>query len=147
MGLFSRFKKQPQRDAAARQDSAWFRRHPRDAAYFSDLFAQAAPDCRIAAQVSAETLNPAAAPDCAPVDFLFLRQDRPALAVSLLHQDTYRQKPFRTTKTAVEQAGVPYLRFFVDMANDPDYVLSRIREALADGKGQLPCAASCLPEA
>ncbi|MCD7945768.1 MAG: hypothetical protein LUF81_04090 [Clostridiales bacterium] len=141
MGLFSWSKKQAQRDAV-RQDSSWFRQHPRDAAYFSELFAQAAPDCHIASQVPAEALNPDADPDCAPVDFLFICQDCPVLAVSLLHQDTYRQRPFCATKTAVEQTGLPYLRFFADMANEPDYVLSRIREALASGqaagKGQPP---------
>ncbi len=133
MGLFSWSKKQAQRDIV-RQDSAWFREHPRNAAYFSDLFTQAAPDCRIASQVPAQALNPDADPAAAPVDFLFLCQDRPVLAVSLLCQDTYRQKPFSTVKRAVEQTGVPYLRFFADMANEPDYVLSRIREALASGQ-------------
>ncbi|MCD7802572.1 MAG: hypothetical protein LUH09_06710 [Clostridiales bacterium] len=147
MGLFSRPKKQPQWDAAAEQDSSWFRRYPRDAAYFSDLFAQAAPGCRIAARVPAEMLNPDADPDAAPVDFLFVWQSCPVLAVSLLYQDTYRQRPFRATKTAVEQTGIPYLRFFVDMANEPDYVLSRIREALADGEGRPISATFRLPEA
>ncbi|MCD8115598.1 MAG: hypothetical protein LUE21_00500 [Oscillospiraceae bacterium] len=139
MGLFSRPKKQAQPDAAARDwcrehpeavERDWYREHPRDAAYFSGLFAQAAPDCQIASRVPAEALNPAAEPGCVPVDFLFVRQERPVLAVLLVEQNTYRRRAIRDAERAVEQAGVPCLRFFADMANKPEYVVPRIREAL-----------------
>ncbi|MCD7770053.1 MAG: hypothetical protein LUH36_08085 [Oscillospiraceae bacterium] len=141
LGLFSRPKKQAQPDAAAAArdwcrehpeavERDWYREHPRDAAYFSDLFAQAAPDCQIASRVPAEALNPAADPDCVPVDFLFVRQERPVLAVLLVEQNTYRRRAIRAAERAVEQAGVPCLRFFADMANKPEYVVSRIQEAL-----------------
>ncbi|MCD7760156.1 MAG: hypothetical protein LUH16_00030 [Clostridiales bacterium] len=130
MSFFFRPGKALQQSKAVPHDEIWFRQHPRDAVYFSDLFAQAAPDCRIAVQVPVRRLNPDAAPDCVPVDFLFSRQDCPVLAVSLVYQDNYRKRPFRNTKTAVEQAGIRHLRFFADMANEPDYVIPRIRKEL-----------------
>ena len=53
------------------------------------------------------------------------------LAVVLVRANTYRGKNVMGTKELCEQKGIGYLRFFVEMPNEPAYIIERTGQHLA----------------
>ena len=69
-------------------------------------------------------------PACAPVSLLVLKENQPVLAVLLVRANTYRGMNVKGTYAICEAAGLEYVRFFTDMANERDYVVERLQQYL-----------------
>lgn len=98
---------------------------------FSMLYRQNFPQYTILEDVPARQLWEGCHPACTPVQFLFCRGEQPVLAVVLVRANTYRGKNVMGTKELCEQKGIGYLRFFVEMPNEPAYIIERTRQHLA----------------
>lgn len=70
-------------------------------------------------------------PACSPVDFLIMKDNEPVLAVMLVRANTYRGMNVKGTYAICEAAGLQYVRFFTDMANERAYVVERMKQYLA----------------
>lgn len=79
---------------------------------------------------SASRLDPTAHPACKSVSYMFMKDGAPALAVVLVSRKNYRGMNVVGTKEIVEKKRIPYMRFYVEMQNREEYVVSRIRAAL-----------------
>lgn len=108
----------------------WVAGPPKDPGYFRDLFVDAFPGCQVEEDVPASRFEANAHPACVPISFLIRRAGQPVLAIALVRMNNYRGMNVIATKEIVERAGIPYMRFFVELPNEPDYVLNRVRNAL-----------------
>ena len=79
---------------------------------------------------AASRLDPTAHPACKSVSYMFMENGAPALAVVLVSRKNYRGMNVIGTKEIVDKKRIPYMRFFVEMQNREDYVVSRIKAAL-----------------
>lgn len=95
---------------------------------FVHMVEDACEDAVIRYQVQASVFG--ADEFCYPVDYLIVKDGKPLLAICLVDKNNYRYKCVSKTKEAVERMGIEYMRFFVEMPNDPSYVTRRIKTAL-----------------
>lgn len=65
-----------------------------------------------------------------PASFLLLRENKPLLAIILCGSQRYKRKKILNTMEACEQLGIAVQRYFVEFANDEDYVVDRVKSAL-----------------
>lgn len=98
---------------------------------FSRLYHLHFPEYTVYENVPASSLRADCHPACTPVQFLFCREDRPLLAVVLVAGNTYRGRNVVGTRELCEEQGIAYLRFFVEMPNEAEYVVERTRQHLA----------------
>ena len=54
------------------------------------------------------------------------------LAVVLTTQNQYRSMPFRETEAVCDANDVSYMRFFIEMRNERNYVRERVAEELEE---------------
>jgi len=105
-------------------------------AYFEKIFTTEFPGRDFEKDVSAEELvnltglSSQPHPACAPVDFLFLKDGKPVVAVVLVRANTYRGMNVKGTHDICLDAGLEYVRFFIDMQNTGDYVANRMKAYL-----------------
>ena len=54
----------------------------------------------------------------------------PRLFITLTPHNRYQNRPFREAKSACESSGIKFLNFFTHFANEKNYVINRINDAL-----------------
>ena len=82
-------------------------------------------------QVPASELDGSAHPACAPVTFVFEKNGRYPLAVFVVRKNTYKSMNVVSTQKICEKIGMKCIRFYEEYANEDDYVVGRIRNALS----------------
>lgn len=97
---------------------------------FDEWFRYCFSDYVIEKDVPASRLDASAHPACTPIQFLFIRDSRPVLAVVLVTQKNYRGKNVKGTQELCEKAGIRYIRFFMEYPNERDYVIDRVKSFL-----------------
>ena len=97
--------------------------------YFKDILQKEFPNYSFAENVRAEAIDPSADRRNPPVDFIVMKQRRPALAIFLFGSD---KRPDRNRKLVeqLEQKGIPSIWFYTSLPNYEFYVIDRIRTAL-----------------
>ena len=88
-------------------------------------------DYHIYFQVPTDQLDSSAHSACVPVTFLFEKNDRYPLAVMVVRKNTYKGMNVVATQNICRKMGMQCLRFYEEYANDDDYVVGRIRNALS----------------
>ena len=68
--------------------------------------------------------------DGKPYDFLLIRNGAACGAIMLTEHNKTNNRAFKGAKAACQAAGVPFINFFDFMANEPGYVINRIRGLL-----------------
>ena len=107
------------------------RSHEQLLADFRKLLTSHFSDYKIYYQVPAGELDPKAHPACTPITFLFEKDGRYPLAVYVVTECNYRSMNMVGSTDVCYDAGIPYIRFFEEYANDDDYVVARIRYYLS----------------
>ncbi len=69
-------------------------------------------------------------PLCKPIQFLFCNGETPVLAVAIVTKRGYTHGAVTGTQNAVRSKGIKYVRFFTNMPNEEDYVVSKVSESL-----------------
>ena len=65
------------------------------------------------------------------VDFLFCASNgRPLLAVLIVNNNNWKDREVTSTTQALENLGIPCMRFFEELPNEPSYIINRVRGAL-----------------
>ena len=100
--------------------------------YFYRIFKENFPQYQIERTVSARRLDASCHEKCHPIDFLFSKNGVPVLAVVLTTQNQYRSMPFRGTEAVCDANDVSYMRFFIEMRNERNYVRERVAEELEE---------------
>ena len=106
------------------------------AAYFGEIFATEFSGVEIKTNVAASELGAMLGtteeihPACTPVDILVMKDGRPCLAIVFVLANTYRGMNVVGTKHICENGNLEYMRFFMDMRNDKEYVVNRLNTAL-----------------
>ena len=100
--------------------------------YFYGIFRENFPQYQIERTVSARRLDASCHEKCHPIDFLFSQNGVPVLAVVLTTQNQYRSMPFRGTEAVCDANDVSYMRFFIEMRNERNYVRERVAEELEE---------------
>lgn len=100
--------------------------------YFYRIFKENFPQYQIERTVSARRLDASCHEKCHPIDFLFSQNGAPVLAVVLTTQNQYRSMPFRGTEAVCDANDVSYMRFFIEMRNERNYVRERVAEELEE---------------
>ncbi|MCR5207072.1 MAG: hypothetical protein K6C14_01165 [Eubacterium sp.] len=98
--------------------------------HFEEIIDAEFADYEVKKRVSAAELDPSCHPKCAPIQFLFIKNGTPVLAVALVRTNNYRGMNVVATKKIVEDRGIKYLRFFEEYANEKEYVVNRIKNNL-----------------
>jgi hypothetical protein len=80
--------------------------------------------------VAVSELKPGAHPACIPFRFLFCKEGKPVLAIVFVDKNNYGGRNVKGTFDACNDLGLKFLRFFVNYANEDDYVVQRIKENL-----------------
>ena len=100
--------------------------------YFYRIFRENFPQYQIERTVSTRRLDASCHEKCHPIDFLFSQNGVPVLAVVLTTQNQYRSMPFRGTEAVCDANDVSYMRFFIEMRNERNYVRERVAEELEE---------------
>ncbi len=82
-------------------------------------------------QVPASELDSSAHPACVPVTFVFEKNGRYPLAVFVVRKNNYKGMNVVATQKICENMGMKCIRFYEEYANEDDYVVGRIRNALS----------------
>ena len=99
--------------------------------YFESLITEDAfPGYRIERNVHAKVFDASAHPCCYPITYLFLKGNKPVLAVFLMNSNQYRAMIAKGSYEVLSANGVKYIRFFRNCKNEKDYVINRIKENL-----------------
>lgn len=97
-----------------------------------NIFKENFPKYQIERTVSVRRLDASCHEKCHPIDFLFSQNGVPVLAVVLTTQNQYRSMPFRGTEAVCDANDVSYMRFFIEMRNERNYVRERVAEELEE---------------
>lgn len=65
-----------------------------------------------------------------PVSYLFMKENRPVLAIILCGSREYKTQKILNTMQACESRGIPVQRYYTSFRNSADYVCERIRSEL-----------------
>ena len=98
--------------------------------HFDDIITRNFTDYEVRKNVPAKELDPDCHPACTPIQFLFYKGSRPALALVLVQQNTYRGMNVIGTRKICEAQNIDYLRFFREYDNEEYYVVNRIKSRL-----------------
>jgi len=98
--------------------------------YFESIFERYFDDYYIETKVPAYRYDTYAHPSCVPVDYLFVKDDKPVLAIVLVKPNNYKGKNIMGTLDILDRAGIQWLRFFRTWENAEDYVVERIKKNL-----------------
>ena len=124
----------PQQQAPA-QDQQSYTQEPlaapataqrKDHAYFCNLLKENFAEYQLAEFVPVSHFGG----DGKPYDFVLSRNNTSALAIMLSEHNRTNNRAFKGAKDFSEAAGVPFLNFFLHMANYDDYVIGRIKSTL-----------------
>lgn len=109
--------------AAAPAAQAAAAQAPRDRAYFADILTTEFGGYELRQNVSPAELGGSGK----PYDFVLCRGGRPVGAVMLTEHNRDRNAAFLNAKAACEQAGVPFINFYLHMPNERNYIVGRIK--------------------
>lgn len=105
-------------------------------AYFEEIFESEFSEYTVQKNVSVQELLTAFGaslhfhPACAPIDYVFYKDNRPCLAVVLVRANTYRGMNVKGTQDICAALGLGYMRFFTEMLNEKAYVIDRLKAQL-----------------
>lgn len=95
------------------------------------IIARNFPEYEVQYEYKAYNLDISCHPACTPIQFMFQKNGKNVLAVVIVGQNTYKGMNVLGTKKLCEEAGIPYIRFFVGYPNKEEYVIERIKKYLA----------------
>lgn len=96
--------------------------------YFESIFERYFDEYYIESKVPAYRYDAYSHPSCIPVDYLFIKNDKPVLAIILVKPNNYKGKNVMGTLEILDRAGIPWLRFFRTWENAERYVVDRIKK-------------------
>lgn len=65
-----------------------------------------------------------------PISILVSKDEKPVLAIAIVANNTYRSMPVVGTKNIIDNANIPYIRFFQELGFDEEYATGRFSEYL-----------------
>lgn len=86
-------------------------------------------DCKIESRVDVRIINPNAPAYCTPINFLISKGNK-RVAIILVEQQRYLRYSVLETMEQCKEHNITPLRFFIELENDDDYVVDRIRKQM-----------------
>ena len=100
----------------------------KDHAWFKDLLTQDFPGITVHENVPVASMFPGK--DGRDYSFVLSKDGRALGAIMLTRHNKYNNAAFKGAKAACEEAGLPFINFFLHMSNTHSYVSSRIKATL-----------------
>lgn len=95
--------------------------------YFEDLILKNIPGTQVKTYVPLKELGIASPGFSDSVNVLVYRNGVPSIAIVIVEKVCYDEASVLDVMDACEDAGLPCIRFIYDFANNPDYVIGRIK--------------------
>ena len=97
---------------------------------FDRILAEEFSDLEIVRNASPESIGISAPEPCKPYSYALMRNGKAAVVIMLTLHNRDRNSAFLNAKKSALKTNITFLNFYTHFANERDYVVSRIKNAL-----------------
>lgn len=98
--------------------------------YFTDLIQKNLPEYTVTQSASIESVLGSAPEKNTDISLLLTKEGTPVLAIFLVPKNHYKPRKLIESMNALENAGIPAIRFINEFENKPAYVIGRIKTVI-----------------